>query len=301
MSLDKSNTKIKEINLGTAFILVFLSYVLAILSAIGFGYLLNDLSPIIMIFLADILATLIIFTVSTVFKNASFYDPYWSFIPIVIGFYFLFTSSDSVNNFRQYTVLLMVCLWGLRLTFNWIRQWKGMKHEDWRYANFRKKFGKSFWFINLTGIQLMPTILVFFGCLSLYPSLNSGSSNFRFLDYIALIITLGAIILETIADFQMKKFMESRQNPQEIMDKGLWAKSRHPNYLGEILFWWGLYLFGLSAEPQYWWVIFGPIAITILFLFISIPMMEKRQDLKSEYQNYKLKVPKLIPRFSFSS
>lgn len=301
MSLDNSHTKNKEINLVTAFILVFISYFVAIASAIGFGYLLRDLNPILMIFLADILATLIIFAISTIFKNASFYDPYWSFIPIIIAFYLLFTSSDFVNSFRQYTVLLMVCLWGLRLTFNWISGWKGINHEDWRYMHFREKFGKSFWLINLTGIQLMPTILVFFGCLSLYPSLNSGSFNFRFLDFVALAITLGAILLETISDYQMRKFMKSRQNPQEIMDKGLWAKSRHPNYLGEILFWWGLYFFGLSAEPQYWWVIFGPIAITILFLFVSIPWMEIRQDLKPEYKNYKLKVPKLIPRFSFSS
>lgn len=298
MSSDNSHSKIKDMNLATAFILVFISYFLAIASAIGFGYLFRDLNPILVIFLADILATLIIFSISTIFKNASFYDPYWSFIPIVIAFYLLFTSSDFVNSFRQYTVLLMVCLWGLRLTLNWIRQWKGINHEDWRYRNFREKFGKSFWFINLTGIQLMPTILVFFGCLSLYPSLNSGSFNFRFLDFVALIITLGAIILETISDYQMKKFMESRKDPQEIMDKGLWGKSRHPNYLGEILFWWGLYIFSLSANPQLWWIIFGPIAITILFLFISIPIMESRQDLKSEYSNYKLKVPKLIPRLS---
>ena len=254
-----------------------------------------------MIFLADILATLIIFAISTIFKNASFYDPYWSFIPIVIAFYLFFTSSDLANGSRQYVVLLMVCFWGFRLTFNWISGWKGIKHEDWRYMHFREKFGKSFWLINLTGIQLMPTIFVFFGCLSLYPSLNSGSFNFRFLDFVALAITLGAILLETISDYQMRKFMKSRQNPQEIMDKGLWSKSRHPNYLGEILFWWGLYFFGLSAEPQYWWVIFGPIAITILFLFVSIPWMEIRQDLKPEYKNYKLRVPKLIPRFSFSS
>ncbi|QEE16253.1 DUF1295 domain-containing protein [Promethearchaeum syntrophicum] len=301
MSLDKFTTKIKEINRETAFILVFVSYYLAIVSAIGLGYLLRDLNPILMIFLVDILATLIIFIISTVFRNASFYDPFWSFIPIVIALYLLFTSSDLVNTVRQYIVVLMVCLWGLRLTWNWVRQWRGINHEDWRYVNFRKKYVKSFWFINLTGIQLMPTILVFFGCLSLFPALNSGTNNFQFLDYIALIITLGAIILETFADFQMKNFMKTRKDPQLIMDKGLWGKSRHPNYLGEMLFWWGLYLFGVSADPQYWWVIFGPIAITILFLFISIPMMEKRQEHKSEYKNYKLRVRKLIPRFSFSS
>ncbi len=301
MSLDNSHKKNKEINLVTAFILVFISYILAIASAIGFGYLFSDLDPILMIFLADILATLIIFAISTIFKNASFYDPYWSFIPIVIAFYLIITSSDIVNSFRQYFVLFMVCLWGLRLTFNWIRQWRGIKHEDWRYRNFREKFGKSFWLINLTGIQLMPTILVFFGCLSLFPSLNSGSNNFRFLDYVAIVITLGAIILETIADYQMAQFVKLKQNPQEVMDKGLWGKSRHPNYLGEILFWWGIYFFALSADPQFWWTILGPIAITILFIFISIPLMEKRQDLKSEYKDYKSRVPSLIPRFSFSS
>ena len=167
MSLDSLTTKMKKINRETAFLLVFLSYFIAIVSAIGLGYLLRDLNPILMLFLVDILATFIIFIISTVFKNASFYDPYWSFIPIIIALYLLFTSSGSVNNIRQYIVMLMVCLWGLRLTWNWIRQWKGINHEDWRYVYFRKKFANSFWLINLTGIQLMPTFFVYFGCLTL--------------------------------------------------------------------------------------------------------------------------------------
>ncbi|MHA1767520.1 MAG: DUF1295 domain-containing protein [Promethearchaeota archaeon] len=301
MFLDNSKLKIKEINRLTAFILIIMSYFLAILSAIGVGYVLRDLNPILIVFIADIVATLIIFIISTFFKNASFYDPYWSFIPIVIAFYFLFTSnSDLINRLRQYIVLLMVCFWGLRLTFNWVRQWKGIDHEDWRYKNFRENNKKYFWVINLTGIQLFPTILVFLGCLSLYPSLNEGLSHFRFLDIIALIITLGAIILETVADYQMSKFIKSRPDPKKIMDSGLWGRSRHPNYLGEISFWWGLYLFGLSADPRYWWFIFGPISITLLFLFISIPMMEKRQmKHKLDYENYKSRVPKLFPKISF--
>jgi steroid 5-alpha reductase family enzyme len=80
------------------------------------------------------------------------------------------------------------------------------------------------------------------------------------------------------------------------MDQGIWSASRHPNYLGEISFWWGLYFFALSANPEKWWVIIGPVAITCMFLFASIPMIEKRLlERRKDYAEYKKRVPMLLP------
>jgi steroid 5-alpha reductase family enzyme len=105
-------------------------------------------------------------------------------------------------------------------------------------------------------------------------------------------------LLETISDEQLRSFTKSNPPSGSIMSTGLWAFSRHPNYLGEVSFWWGLFFFGLAAKTSYWWTIVGPIAITLLFVFISIPMMEKRQLARRPgYAVHQQKVSPLIPWF----
>ena len=94
---------------------------------------------------------------------------------------------------------------------------------------------------------------------------------------IAFIFTLGAIYLEKTADDQLRHFLRTRKNKEERMSAGLWGYLDYPNYYGEMLFWWGLYLFALAIDHQNaWWTFFGPLSITVLFLFVSIPMMKKR-------------------------
>jgi steroid 5-alpha reductase family enzyme len=139
-------------------------------------------------------------------------------------------------------------------------------------------------------------LVVFLGCLSLYPALSVGENSFGPLDGIAIAITAGAIIIEATADEQLLRFVRKKQQPGQIMATGLWAYSRHPNYFGEITFWWGLFLFGLAADSGYWWTVVGPLAITALFLFVSIPMMEKRNmERRPAYEERRKKVSALIP------
>jgi steroid 5-alpha reductase family enzyme len=142
----------------------------------------------------------------------------------------------------------------------------------------------------------MPTMMVFLGCLSVYPAVSTGTAQINTLDIIAFIITLGAIILETGADNQLHKFREDESNRDKVNNMGLFYYSRHPNYFGEICFWWGLFIFGLSADPSYWWTIIGPLSITLLFFFISIPIMEKHNTKKrSSYAEYMKSVSILVP------
>ena len=95
----------------------------------------------------------------------------------------------------------------------------------------------------------------------------------------------------------MYKFIQERKDSDKIIDRGLWKFSRHPNYLGEILFWIGLYFFVISVDVSvYWWMIIGPVAMIILFNVVSIPLMEKRNiERKANYREYKKRVSKLIP------
>jgi len=286
-------------NLPKAFAVYALAYVAALLVAAAVGYIFRELHPILVVLIADIAATLVIYMFGRLFHNASFYDAYWSVAPLAIALYWMLqASSDSAAAARQILVITLVFIWGLRLTGNWARQWRGLKHEDWRYQEFRKKTKKWFWLVDLLGIELMPTVIVFLACLSLYPALTAVKNSFGTLDVIAVVVTAGAIIVETIADEQLRRFILKRPRAGEIMDKGLWAYSRHPNYLGEVMFWWGLFLFGLAADSGYWWTIIGPAAITVLFIFISIPLMEKRSlERRPGYEAHRKKIPALIPWF----
>lgn len=284
--------------LSKARALYALAYILALLIAITVGYVVRELHPILIVLLADIAGTLVIYTFSRLFHNASFYDAYWSIAPIAIALFWLLASSDGAVRARQIIVIILVLIWSLRLTYNWARQWQGLKHEDWRYQDLRQKAKRWFWLVDLVGIEIMPTVIVFLGCLSLYPALAVGEKPFGTLDIIAIIITAGAIFIETIADEQLRRFIRKRTRPGEIMTEGLWVYSRHPNYFGEVIFWWGLFFFALAAGYDYWWTISGPLSITMLFTFISIPIMEKRSlERRPGYGEHKKKIPALLPWF----
>jgi steroid 5-alpha reductase family enzyme len=120
----------------------------------------------------------------------------------------------------------------------------------------------------------MPTVFVFLGCLPLWPAL-AGAGALGVLDVAALAVAVGAIVIETAADVQLRRFLSRPGTAGRLIHEGLWRLLRHPNYLGEVLFWWGLWLFGLAADPSWWWTIAGPAAITLMFLFISVPMMNR--------------------------
>lgn len=135
----------KSRTLKQAFTLVVCAYLLALLIAAGTGFLFRALHPVLLLFLADIAGTLVIYLFGRIFHNASFYDAYWSIAPLVISmFWLLQNSAVSAATARQIIVLSLVFIWGLRLTYNWARQWRGLKHEDWRYRDLRQKFLKWF-------------------------------------------------------------------------------------------------------------------------------------------------------------
>lgn len=246
------------------------------------------------ILIADVIGTVVVFIFSMIFNNSSMYDPYWSVQPFIIAA-FLAWPLNGIDVYKA-VVLFMVFLYGLRLTLNFYRGWPGMKHEDWRYRNFRKDFPKLYWPISFLGIHLFPTIMVFLACMSMvYIFMGPGLSlNVWFI--IGLITMILAVGLAFIADEQMKKFRQKPENKGKLMREGLWKSSRHPNYLGEILTWWGLYFFSLSAGYDQWWMGIGALTVTLMFVFISIPMLEKRElERRPEYKDYIKEVPFLLP------
>jgi steroid 5-alpha reductase family enzyme len=132
--------------------------------------------------------------------------------------------------------------------------------------------------------------------LSLWPALGAPRHGFNALDVVAAVVTAASIAVETIADNQMRAFVRDPANRGRTIDVGLWSLSRHPNYLGEIGFWWGLWLFGLAAAPSWWWTVVGPLTMVLLFETTSIPMMEERSlGRRPSYADYQRAVPRLLP------
>ncbi len=246
--------------------------------------------------IADVVATLVIFLFSFVFRNSSFYDPYWSVKPAVVAIWLGVFTTGAADPTRLRMVVLLLLVYGVRLTWNWARGWTGLHHEDWRYEDLARKSGKAYWLVSFTGIHFFPTVLVFMGCLPLFPALLTGTRPFGFFDLLAAVVLLAGILLEATADQQLRNFRLTNKDPRRILETGLWKYSRHPNYFGEMLVWWGVALFGFAAGGFFWYTFAGALAITLLFVFISTPMIDQRMlERRPAYAQRIQRVSALVP------
>jgi len=250
--------------------------------------------PLAAVALGDAVATVVVFVTSMLVNNSSVYDPYWSLQPAAIAGYYLWLNSAHVGA-RVGLVAALVFLYALRLTSNFYRDWPGLSREDFRYVGFRSRFGDLYWPVSFVGIHCFPTGIVYLGCLPLFAVLKGGP-RLNWLDIVAAIVTLGAVLFAFAADEQLRVFRRDPVNKGGVMSDGLWRHSRHPNYLGEIVFWWGVYLFALAAGLRWWWTGIGALAITMMFVFVSVPMMERRQlATRDGYGEYAAETPALLP------
>jgi len=277
---------------------ILVAYAVAAATAVAAAYAVPWQHPLAVALAADVAATCAIFAFSFVFRNSSFYDAYWSVAPPVIAAYWLLGSSVAgVDSLRRWAVVLLVCTWAVRLTWNWARGWQGLAHEDWRYVDYRKSTGRAYWLVSFGGIHMAPTLWVFLGCLPLYPALALGTRPFGALDCLATLITALSIWLEARADKELLLFKRSNPPADVTLASGLRRFSRHPNYLGEIGFWWGIFLFGLAADPTWWWTVAGAVSISLLFRFASLRLIEDHMfEQRPDYAAYAERTSLLIPR-----
>ncbi len=247
---------------------------------------------------ADLLATLVVFCGSRLLRNSSCYDAYWSVLPpFLVLWWWLAEERSGVNEVRAVLVVVVVSVWALRLTANWVQDWPGLHHEDWRYAQVRARAGRAAPLADLVGIHVVPTVIVFLGLVPAYAVLTRPGGELNVLDGIAFLIGISAPVLQFVADAQMRAFIRVRE-PGQAMDRGLWSWSRHPNYFGEVSFWCALALFGVAGAPgDWWWLLVGFVAMTAMFEGISIPAMEQRSlERRPSYQEIVDRVPRLVPR-----
>ena len=254
----------------------------------------NEQSTILSLLCADVLATVVVWAFGLLYENVSVYDPYWSvFPPVAFLIWAFYTSTWSMP-----VVLLLIAswYWGWRLTRNWVITFKGIGHEDWRYTKYRDRHPLVFHTINFFGLNMMPTLIVFLAMLpglKLYEAVSYQHSAISFiLLCVGCIVCIASATIQLIADKQIHDFRAA--NPGKCCNVGLWKNGRHPNYFGEMQFWWGIWImyasqYGIDA------LIGCPIAMSAMFLGISIPLMEQRQlKNKPGYAEYRQQTRLLI-------
>ena len=247
------------------------------------------MQPIWALLLADVLATVVVWAFGLLYENVSVYDPYWSVFPPVA--FLLWAFYTGIWSLPVILLLIASWYWGWRLTRNWAITFKGIGHEDWRYTKYRDRHPLVFHTINLFGLNMMPTLVVFAAML---PGLKlfEIAVPANILTYFGCIVCIASATIQLIADKQSHDFRAA--HPGQVCNVGLWKHGRHPNYFGEIQFWCGIWIMyaSLNGIDMY---IGGAIAMTALFLGISIPLMEKRQLAnKPGYAEYRKQTRMLI-------
>ena len=271
-----------------SFIAVIVIYIIAtvaavfIYEALPYDFWLNLL-------IADVAATVITFAFSVIFGNASVYDPYWSIQPPVI---LVAYALGATMTLPRVLLLISVWFWSIRLTGNWVYTFHGLKYQDWRYTMLKEKTGKFYPIVNFVGIHMVPTLIVY-GCILPAVFVMKYDAEWNIGSVIFFLVSVLSAALQFFADKQMHAFR--RQKTGGLIRTGLWKYARHPNYLGEIMMWWGVALSAVCVLPQYWYLCAGAFANTVLFLVVSIPMADKRQSKKAGYDEYKSRTRVLLP------
>lgn len=266
-----------------SFVIVAIVYVLAtVIGIVTYQYSVDRMPVLWALFMADFVATVFTWAVGLLYRNVSVYDPYWSVAPpVLLTHYALLMSQLSLPAF---VMLFTVYVWAIRLTGNWAVTFMGLRHEDWRYTKYRTSLHPVlFHLVNFFGLNMVPTIVVFFAMVPAIRILEMAPAATIF-TWIGGAMSLTAVLIQHLADTSAHQFR--REHPGEVCRVGLWKHGRHPNYFGEILMWWGIWVQSLCMPMD--WTIAGAILNTLLFLCISIPLMEQRQlKNKPDYAQYR--------------
>ena len=279
--------------------IIFVGYIACIYSMVLTWNLLIDSNIFFKLLACHVEATIFIYILSVAFKNSSWYDAFWSVVPVVLTILCWIDIHAEGNVLRAGMMFDVMVFWAIRLTYNWARSWDGFTHEDWRYVMMKGKAKNKFQYFltDFGAIHLIPTLSVFMALLPMNYTLYYPGPDVFWLDWVAYSIGILAVFIQIISDQQMYNFRRSLTEPQ-TMQSGLWFYSRHPNYLGEILFWFSFFIFSLSNGLAASWLIIGTITMYILVAITSVAMMDKRSlERRHDFKDYMDTTPAIFFNF----
>jgi steroid 5-alpha reductase family enzyme len=199
---------------------------------------------------------------------------------------------SDAPSLRATLVTGLVTLWGLRLAWH-IGRRNLRKSEDARYAAWRKEWGSTVGWRSFLQVFALQTVLMAIVATPLIAVNTHPASGWGFFDTFGLLLFLYGFGMEIVADKQLADFLNDPANKGKVLDTGVWATSRHPNYFGEVTLWWGI---GLMSIASGWWALIGPAAISYLILYVSgVPMLEKKMEADPKYADYLRKTSRFVP------
>ncbi|QQR91948.1 MAG: DUF1295 domain-containing protein [Myxococcales bacterium] len=231
---------------------------------------------------------------SLVKRDASVVDIFWG-PGFVLSAWLYFVLGEN-HGIRNMLICTLVSVWGLRLALHIFLRARG-KGEDYRYVEMREKRGEDFWWQSLFIIFFLQGILMWIIGLPLYTGQwESSYDGLAAIDWVALCIFIVGFLFEAIGDYQLTRFRAQSTNNGKVMNTGLWRYTRHPNYFGDALLWWGLYAFTLGPDGG-WVVIFSPILMTFLLMRVSgVSLLEgKLTETRPDYRKYKQSTNAFFP------
>jgi steroid 5-alpha reductase family enzyme len=232
--------------------------------------------------------------ISLVIKNASIVDIVWG-AGFAVTSWVLAATVDG-NSGRQLLLAVMVGLWGMRLALYLAK--RNIGHgEDWRYKAMRKKKGKNFGVISLVTVFGLQGVLMWTVSLPVILGNADDSPGVGPIAVMGIMLWLVGLTFEAVGDYQLAKFKKDPSNATKVMDKGLWSLTRHPNYFGDALLWWGIGIVGAETGSGIFGLV-GPLVMTFFLLKVSgVPMLERSLSRRREgYADYVAKTSGFIPR-----
>ncbi len=236
----------------------------------------------------------ILFLIALIKKDNSIVDIGWGlgFILVALINYFGLPGYTP----RQVLVTALIVIWGVRLAAYLYYRNKG-KSEDFRYAQWRKKWGRSWVIRSFFQVFILQGVIMLTIAYPVFILHYDRMLYFTWFDKIGLLVWLIGFLFEAVGDLQKSIFKSKPGNKGKVMTSGLWRYTRHPNYFGEAAMWWGIFIIMLNV-PYGWLAIFSPLIITNLLLFVSgVPMLEKKHAADPEYQKYASRTSLFIPWF----
>ena len=235
-----------------------------------------------------------LFVLAQIHRDNSIADVAWGPGFILVAWTTLLIG-DSFT-LRQLIAAALILIWGTRLAVRIHLRNRG-KGEDIRYRKWRETWGKAFVIRSYFQVFILQGCILLMNIAPILVINTYDAGKFGVLDVFGVLLWVLGFSFESIADWQLDRFIADPNSRGKIMDRGLWRYSRHPNYFGEITMWWGIYCLALSI-PWGWISIIGPLTITGSILFVSgIPMTEKLMAKTPGFAAYKKRTSVFIPWF----
>jgi steroid 5-alpha reductase family enzyme len=224
-------------------------------------------------------------------RDASIVDPFWAPGFALVGVTYLLV--DGRVSDRGVLAILLIACWAVRLGMHLLRRNRAAG-EDPRYGEMRERYGERFASVSFFKVFWLQGVLLWIVSMPLLGAVAS-ESPLGSLDAVGAVIALSGLLIEAIADRQLRAFRAEPSNSGRVLDTGLWRYSRHPNYFGNALLWWGIYLIALAGGA--WWSAFAPALMTFLLLRVSgVVLLERRlQASRPGYAEYVARTSGFVP------